>query len=251
MPSRPRRAYRSSPTPVPRRLSLGVLTAVVGALGIGLVLLLAVLGGQLGLFGTGLPTASPPEPGASFVAAQHTAPPDLADGRSLGAANAPVQLELWSDFQCPSCRVFNDRIAPQLVDAYIRPGDARLNFRDSAFLGTESFTMAGAARCADAQGAFWPYHDLLYANQPPENSGWFTDQRAAEMAAFLGLDVGSLSACLADPATQSAVLRERNDGVEGGVTGTPTLFVNGVRVAALDWDAVSAAIEAALPTVAP
>jgi protein-disulfide isomerase len=228
-----------------------VLTAIVGALGIGLVVLLAALSGQFGLFGPGQPTASPPGPGASFAAPQHTTPTELADGRSLGAADAPVQLDLWSDFQCPSCRTFSDRIAPQLVDAFIRPGEARLSFRDAAFLGSESFTMAGAARCADAQGAFWPYHDLLYANQPPQESGWFTGQRAAEMAAFLGLDVGALTDCLADPATELAVLSERNDGVREGVSATPTLFVNGVRVAALDWDAVSAAIEAALPPNAP
>jgi protein-disulfide isomerase len=174
-------------------------------------------------------------------------PIDLAHGRSLGSADAPVQLDLWADFQCPACDAFAGSVTPQLVREYIRPGKARLTFHDMAYLGNESLGAAISARCADRQGKFWEYHDLLFANQAPENSGTFTKDRSKQFADKLGLDVDAFAACFEDTTVEDAVYAESKQGIDQGVPETPTLYVNGkIANPANSWGPISSAIDAAL-----
>jgi protein-disulfide isomerase len=161
-----------------------------------------------------------------------------------------VKLDVWSDFQCAACRVFAGRIKPALVRSYIETGKARLAFHDMSFLGSESLGAAMSARCADRQGKFWPYHDLLLANQGATNSGVYTRERSKEFAATLRLNVAAFSTCLDDPAIQEAVEAETRQAYVRGIKETPTLLVNGVAVTEVNnWQVVSAAIEAALKDV--
>jgi protein-disulfide isomerase len=177
----------------------------------------------------------------------HTTPPDLAFGRSLGSPDAPVQMDVWADFQCPACDAFTGSVEPYLIDTYIRPGNARLTFHDIATIGNESLGAAIAARCADRQGKFWQYHDLLFANQAAENSGAFTRARSQQFAQSLGLDLVAFTACLDDTDVEDAVRAETLSGLSSGVAETPTLFVNGVIVKpATSSAAINAAVEAAL-----
>jgi protein-disulfide isomerase len=174
-------------------------------------------------------------------------PRNVEDGRSLGSSGAPVKLDVWSDFQCAACRIFAVRIKPALVKTYIETGKARLAFHDMSFLGSESLGAAMSARCADRQGKFWPYHDLLLANQRAANKGEYTRDRSKEFAAALGLNLDAFSACLDDPATQGAVEAETRQAYVKGIKETPTLLVDGVAVTEVNnWQVVSAAIEAAL-----
>ena len=76
------------------------------------------------------------------------------------------------------------------------PGRLRIEFRDLAVVGPESPAAAAAARCAEQQDRFWPYHDLLFANQAPENSGQLVPARLKAMADALGLDRAKFDACL-------------------------------------------------------
>jgi protein-disulfide isomerase len=203
---------------------------------------------------TPLPTVSGQStaPSASAIAQPvmtpgHPTPADLAFGRSLGPETAPVHLDLWADFQCPACQVFALLVEPALVKSYIQQGDVRLTFHDLEFLGPESLGAAMSARCADRQGRFWAYHDLLYTNQGPENSGWFTRDRALDFARALRLDTEAFSACLDDPTIQADVEAETRQGFGLGVKETPTLFLDGAAVTPVNnWQAVSGAIDAAL-----
>lgn len=161
-------------------------------------------------------------------------PTDHANGRSLGSAGAPVQIDLWADFQCPVCARFSEQIEPYLVTRYVEPGLARLTFHDMAFLGPESLDAAVAARVADAQaGAFWPMHDLLYANQGAENSGAFSRDRLAAMAATIGLPNDAFLAAMDDPAYLGAVRDETARGQALGVSATPTMIINGQAITGL------------------
>lgn len=172
-------------------------------------------------------------------------PTDLAFGRSLGSPNAPVQLDVWEDFQCPACDAFTGSVEPYLVEKYIRPGTARLTFHDIATIGEESFGAAIGARCADRQGKFWPYHDLLFANQAPENSGTLTKDRSKAFAQAVGIDIVAFTACLEDPDVADAVIAETRQGLASGITETPTLLANGIKVSPATS---SAAIDAAVAT---
>jgi protein-disulfide isomerase len=180
-----------------------------------------------------------------------TTPPALAHDRTLGSANAPVKLEVYSDFQCPNCELFWTSVEPTIVKDEIATGRAQLIYHDFSFIGPESLTAATAARCADQQGKFWPYHDILYANQGRENSGAFSDARLTQMATAVGLDTAAWTTCRADPASTAAVEQETSAGEARGVNGTPMVYVNGTKLASYDPATIKSAIAAAIGTASP
>lgn len=171
----------------------------------------------------------------------------FAEGRALGRSDAPLTLEIWSDFQCPACGQLVDVVEPRLVQDYVTDGRLRLEYRDFAFIGEESFDAAVGARCAERQGRFWQYHDYLFANQSGENRGAFADERLDAIAAQIGLEMSSYRSCVDEPAVRTAVTDERDEGRTLGVTSTPSLFVAGELIAGVpDYSQLSAFIDAAL-----
>jgi protein-disulfide isomerase len=153
-----------------------------------------------------LPRSAGPAAGATTVPGTRTAAGilvplsgtnvALASGRSLGLANAPLKLIVWSDFQCPACKLFATTIEPDLIRDYVITGKLLLEYRDHTIIGPESQAAAAGARCADQQDRFWPYHDILFANQGAENSGSITPKRLGDMADAVGLDRAKFDACL-------------------------------------------------------
>ncbi len=166
---------------------------------------------------------------ASGDAAASAATLPATDPQSIGRADAPVVVEVWADFQCPFCGLFAHGLEPSILRAFVVPGTARLVFRDFAFLGTESITAATAARCAGRQGAFWQFHDLLFASQNGENQGAFSDSLMTQMAEYLDLDPTTFAACQADPSVASALEASRAAGQSAGVQGTPTIRIIGPK----------------------
>jgi protein-disulfide isomerase len=172
----------------------------------------------------------------------------LLDGRTLGSPEAPVVVELWEDFQCPACSRFTQVVEPSVVERFVPAGDVRVVFRDFAFLGTESIDAAVAARCAGEQGAFWPYHDWLYANQNGENAGWFSQARLAAIATRLQLDRTAFDGCVVHSDVRGDVASETAAGRAQGVGSTPTVMVNGVPFTGSTYDDLLKTIQSALDT---
>jgi protein-disulfide isomerase len=138
-----------------------------------------------------------------------------------GSAEAPVTLVEFSDFHCPFCKRVQATLT-QLLERY--PGKVKLVYRDFPIdsLHPEARRAAEAARCAQDQGKFWEYHDLLFTQAPkaaPEDL-----QRYAEQS---GLDVAAFERCLSDNVHRAAVQRDIDEGTRLGVTGTPAFFING------------------------
>lgn len=123
-------------------------------------------------------------------------PTNVAFQRTLGRPDAPVRLIVWSDFQCTACRDFAENSEPRLIRDFVVPGRLRIEYRDLAVIGPESIAAAAAARCADQQGHFWPYHDVLFANQAPQETGQLSPARLKDMADAIGLDRTKFDACL-------------------------------------------------------
>ena len=158
---------------------------------------------------------------------------DPANPRALGPADAPVTVEVWSDFQCPACGFWAIQVEPDLVDEYVKDGSVHFIYRDMAFLdggkpNGESQQSAAAARCAGDQGSFWPYHDYLYENQDGENEGAFSRERLDQIAEAVGLDMEAFDSCMSDSAALEAVRAETAQGQQAGLSSTPTLTINGV-----------------------
>lgn len=179
-------------------------------------------------------------------------PRPQADGRQLGDPNAPVLIEVYEDFQCPGCGAFTQSIEPQLVDAYVATDEARLVYRFFVFIGPESVQAANASLCADEQGRFWDYHDILYANQQGENQGAFADRRLEAFAESLGLDMEAFRSCFAEKRYEAQIDDDTAAGRQAGVTSTPTILVDGQIVSSAipgsipSFAEISAAIDAAL-----
>jgi protein-disulfide isomerase len=204
-----------------------MLLLSVGAVAVGLVVILLASGvlskGNGGATGDLLIPIRP-------------SPPELVDpanSRALGPANAPITIEVWSDFQCPACGFFAKSIEPDLIEEFVRPGTVRVVYRDFAFIDGgkadgESQQAAAAARCAGDQGKFWQYHDYLFENQKGENKGAFRREVLDQIAAAVSLDMAAYRSCMDGDAPEQATKAETAQGQAAGVGSTPRLAINGV-----------------------
>ena len=155
-----------------------------------------------------------------------------ADEPASGPAGAPVEIVMYSDFQCPFCAKVGGTIA-RLKQQY---GERlRVVFRDFPLssIHAQAEQAAVAARCAHEQGRFWEFHDRIFA-QPRD----VTPARLEEHAAQVGLDPERFAACRANPRTQTIVSDNRASGERLGITGTPAFFINGRFVTGAQPDEV-------------
>lgn len=166
---------------------------------------------------------------------------------SKGNPDAKVSIVEFADFQCPFCDIFFREVETQLVAKYVDTGLAKLTYMDFAFLGQESKDAANAAKCAQEQGKFWEYHDKLYSSQKGENQGAFSKKNLLSFGRALGLEMASFTSCVQGDAYAQQVEDETLAGRRAGVTGTPTVFINGkMIVGAQDYTVFDATVEQAL-----
>ncbi|MGM0384778.1 MAG: DsbA family protein [Actinomycetota bacterium] len=151
------------------------------------------------------------------------------DPTAVGAIDAPVVMVEYSEFQCPYCRKFALDIAPEL-QGYIDDGTLRIEWRDFPLLGEESTTASLGGHAAANQGKFWEFHDAVFANQPPQNSGQITEEWLVGIAESIGLDTEQFRADLTDPATAAAVEENRQEAFDILATSTPLFFVNKIPI---------------------
>ncbi len=100
---------------------------------------------------------------------------------------------------------------------------------------------ATAALAAGKQGKFWEFHDKIF-----ENSKSLSDSKVQEIAKELKLDEAQFSKDLKDPAIQKLIGRDMNNGLQAGVRGTPTIFVNGKLLQKRNMQGFQEMIEAEL-----
>lgn len=137
-----------------------------------------------------------------------------------GAAQAPVTIVEFSDFECPYCKR-GMPVLKELLEKY--PGKLKLVYRD--FPGPnhqQALSAAEAAQCAAEQSRFWEYHDALFTRQAP-TTGW----NFSALAEDLGLHRPSFDACMKENRYREEVVKDLQDGLKLGVTSTPTFFING------------------------
>jgi protein-disulfide isomerase len=163
--------------------------------------------------------------------------------KSLGPKDAKVTITEYGDFQCPACKTFALSMEPRLKQEFVDTGQARLVFRNMAFIGNESVQAAVAAECANEQGSFWNYYFKLYSGQQGENAGTFSADLLSAYAQSLGLDMGKFNSCLSSGKYLQKVQDETNTGDQLGVQQTPAIFINGKLV---DWGGSFATLESAI-----
>lgn len=158
---------------------------------------------------------------------------EAGDGIALGAG--PVTVDAYIDFLCPFCRRFEEHSGAAL-DEMVAEGLIRLVYHPLGFLdglSTTSYSSraSAASGCASDDGRFDQYAKALFANQPPEGGPGFSDAELIALGVSLGLDE-SFARCVTShvylPWTAYVTAR----ALERGVSGTPSVFVEGVPVPA-------------------
>jgi protein-disulfide isomerase len=142
---------------------------------------------------------------------------------AIGPSYARIELVEFSDFECPYCR----RAVPVLKQILSRyPDQVRLVWKDFPLpMHASARPAAEAAQCANEQGQFWAYHDVLFRNQELLKTD---DLR--KHAADMGLDVGSFNECFESGRYRKQVDSRIQEGKRHGVSATPTVFINGRMV---------------------
>jgi protein-disulfide isomerase len=161
------------------------------------------------------------------------------DQPSKGNAAARVTLIEFTDFQCPSCAKFHP-VLDKLMKEY---GDrVRLVVRDFPLeMHKHAMKAAEAAEAAREQGKYWEFISVVFDNQSALEA-----ENLKEYASRVGLDRKAFDEALDTGKFREKVQRDLQDGARIGVTGTPTLFINGRRARDTSLEALKAAIEAAL-----
>ena len=166
----------------------------------------------------------------------------LAGAPSRGPETARLTIVEFSDFQCPFCRSGANALT-EIAKAF--PKDVRLVFKQFPLEShSQAAIAAEASLAAHAQGKFWEMHDRIFSN--PRS---LTESNLIAWAKELGMDATRFTSDLTSHKYQNTVQNEVREGLDAGVQGTPTVFLNGRPYRAnVTMEELKPAVEAALKT---
>ena len=144
---------------------------------------------------------------------------------ALGDSNAPITLVEFGDYQCHYCHVFFDSIEGEIIKNYVETGKVKIIFKDYNIIGEDSVKASQGAHCANDQGLFWEYHDILYSNWTGENNGWASSENLTIFAQQIGLNMDQWSECMVEGSHAQTILSSNEDARALELTGTPAFFV--------------------------
>jgi len=169
---------------------------------------------------------------------------------SLGPADAPVTLVIFSDFECPYCRNLSQYLKSEMTPD---SKEIRVVFHNFPLhMHPWAKPAAEYAMCAARQGNdnFWKFHDFFFHNQKALNRDRL-DEKALEFAGSVeGLDMDAFKKCVDNHAAADAIRDDVDLATANHVKGTPTVFVNGRATTAIRnqqdlHDAIAEALGAA------
>lgn len=177
-----------------------------------------------------------------------TLPSELVARNVKGAADAKVVVTEFADFECPACKTFAQGTGKVIEEEYIKTGLVRYEYKHMPLPQHEpsASNAALASECAADQGKFWEMHDYLFQEQGKQGTNTFSQIRLKSMAAELGLNTSEFEQCLSRQVHAQAVQDDVAEARQLFVNSTPTIFVNGQRVANPSLTDLRAAIDAAL-----
>ena len=143
----------------------------------------------------------------------------LTNAAVRGSADAPVVLVEYADYECPYCQQVQPAV-DKVLSEY--KGKVAFIFKDMPLpMHANAAKAAEATRCAEMQGKFWEYHDLLFAQKQLDPA------KLKEYARDLKLDTASFDKCLDTGARSELVNAQYAEAQALGITGTPSFFING------------------------
>ena len=147
------------------------------------------------------------------------------DDPSKGNANAPVTVVMFSDFQCSACAAAHPIL--QKVLAQYPADKIRFVVRDFPLtsIHENAFQAALAANAAHKQGKFFEYIEFLYRNQDALDK-----ESLKKYASETGLNPAQFELDLQSAEIAAEIRKDMADGANYGITGTPTVYINGIKV---------------------
>jgi protein-disulfide isomerase len=143
----------------------------------------------------------------------------LKDTPVRGQTDAPLMLVEFADYECPFCQEIKPTLDKLLQEF---PGKIALAFKDAPLpMHRNAQKAAEATRCAEAQGKYWEYHDLLFSRRQLDLTA------LKEHARGLGLDTKAFDQCLDSGAKADLVKASMSEATGLGLRGTPSFFLNG------------------------
>jgi protein-disulfide isomerase len=199
-------------------------------------ILVVIVGGMIALFTLG---------GGGSVK------PEVADSSKLVRENShkqgtgSVQMVEFGDYQCPSCGAAFP-IIQRLQTEYA--GKLQLVFRHFPLTQLHKNAMAAAfaAEAAGSQGKYFEMHEKLYSNQDKWSELPDPTESFVGYAREIGLDVEKFTNDLKNQTGKSAIEADQKDGTDLQIQGTPTIYINGVKQEAFDYDTLKKSIDSAL-----
>ena len=144
---------------------------------------------------------------------------------TLGNENAPITLVEFGDYQCHYCNVFFESIEEDIIKNYVETGKVKMIFKDYNIIGQDSVNASHGAHCANEQGLFWEYHDILYSNWTGENNGWASSNNLKIFAEEINVDMNKWTQCMNEKPHSKTIMESNNDARSLELTGTPAFFV--------------------------
>jgi protein-disulfide isomerase len=150
----------------------------------------------------------------------------IAIAKTLGSKNAPIQFEVFSDFQCPMCRSFFLSASHKLLEDYCSAGKVYLIHHDFPLPIAAHVHSEEAARWANAAAAIGKFHEVesaLYNNQ----ESWGATGKIEEVVANVlsPADMKRVRALVGSPEVRAAIQHDKDLGDSRGYSSTPTLLV--------------------------
>lgn len=147
----------------------------------------------------------------------------------IGNPNAKTAIAYWSDYQCPVCKRFETAVLPDVIKKYVASGQVAVVFKDYAFLGPDSLTAALYARSIWKlyPDQYFAWRTAMYTAQDEENKGFGNEASIKTLTASIsGVDAAKVADDVqknTDAYTQ-AITADRTEGIQFGITGTPSLI---------------------------
>jgi protein-disulfide isomerase len=166
------------------------------------------------------------------TASATTPPGAVDDGTAFASGDGPVTIDIYEDFMCPVCHEFETSSGATLKQL-VTDKKVTVRYHPIAILdrysnGTKYSTRAAAAAAAaGAAGKFAEYHQVLFDNQPEENSNGLDDAKLIDLGKSVGLTDAAFGDAVNSGKYESWATKVTETASAKGVTGTPTVLVNG------------------------
>ncbi|MBX0285306.1 DsbA family protein [Halomicroarcula sp. F28] len=190
---------------------------------------------------------STPSPGIGTIAESTTPGPERPlPSPVAGNPDADVTVTAFEDYACPHCATYALDVFPRLASEYLQSETVRYEFHDFPIPVDEtvSWQAANAARAVQAEAgpqAYFEYSEALFRDQSSLGPDSY-----ASLAEDIGVDGATVRAAATDSEYDPTIRADRQGGQDRGVSGTPTVFVDGSEVSEPTYDAISAAIDSAV-----